>query len=121
MMVRRQVFEYLNGYDESLTYEDFDFWIRSAYCFEYKYIDFVSCKKRLHHQSLSSAFNKIGTQSLDESTYKVCLKINWLRKSEENKKALLKRLEYEISHSIRKLKMSILLKYFKLYLSVYFN
>ena len=30
MMMRRTVLEELDGYDEDLTYEDFDFWVRSA-------------------------------------------------------------------------------------------
>lgn len=29
MMVRREVLDFLGGYDEELTYEDFDFWVRS--------------------------------------------------------------------------------------------
>src|SRR5690606_13761265 len=35
MMFRREVIERLGGYDESLAYEDFDFWIRSSRDFYY--------------------------------------------------------------------------------------
>ncbi|MEQ8423656.1 MAG: glycosyltransferase, partial [Cyclobacteriaceae bacterium] len=38
MLIRREVLEKLQGYDESLAYEDFDFWVRSSRDFEYLYI-----------------------------------------------------------------------------------
>jgi glycosyltransferase involved in cell wall biosynthesis len=37
MMFRRKVIDVLGGYDESLSYEDFDFWIRSSRAFFYCY------------------------------------------------------------------------------------
>lgn len=118
MMVRKQVFIDLNGYDETLSYEDFDFWIRSSYRYDYKYLDIVSCKKRLHSKSLSKLFSKWGTQAIDYSTYKVCLKINWLRSTEEQKKALIRRIQYELSFSLRKFKWSMCYNYLKLYASI---
>jgi glycosyltransferase involved in cell wall biosynthesis len=35
MMMRKQVLTALGGYDESLSYEDFDFWVRSARRYQY--------------------------------------------------------------------------------------
>ena len=37
MMMRMSVLKELNGYDEMLVYEDFDFWIRSSRNWEYAY------------------------------------------------------------------------------------
>ncbi len=39
MMVRREVLDRLGGYDEELTYEDFDFWVRSAHEYHYVFLD----------------------------------------------------------------------------------
>ena len=37
MMMRKSVFDALGGYDESLSYEDFDFWVRAARKFKFAY------------------------------------------------------------------------------------
>ena len=54
MMFRREVMEYLGGYAESLTYEDFDLWIRTSKKFGYCYTDKILVKKRSLKNSLSS-------------------------------------------------------------------
>ena len=37
MMIRKSVLDELGGYDESLAYEDFDFWVRSSRRWKYVY------------------------------------------------------------------------------------
>ena len=74
MMFRRAVIDFMNGYDESLTYEDFDFWIRSSRRFKYEYDPEVLVKKRKVKNSLSHEQFKIFNKH-SESTYRVCVKI----------------------------------------------
>jgi glycosyltransferase involved in cell wall biosynthesis len=47
MMMRRSVFDTLGGYDESLTYEDFDFWVRAARKFKFAFTDDILVKKHV--------------------------------------------------------------------------
>jgi len=95
MMFRREVVEKLNGYDESLAYEDFDFWIRSARIFEYAYIPEILSAKRTVSTSLSTQFHTANKESMFASTLKVCKKAWWLCISDSEKKALMKRCRYE--------------------------
>ena len=46
MMFKREELDRLNGYDEHLSYEDFDFWIRSSREFEYIFNPAPLVKKR---------------------------------------------------------------------------
>lgn len=52
MMMRRDVLNELGGYDESLAFEDFDFWVRSARTYHYAYLDEVLTHKRRLSDSL---------------------------------------------------------------------
>ena len=54
MMIRRDVLNELGGYDESLAYEDFDFWVRSSRLYHYAYLDEVLTLKRRLPDSLSA-------------------------------------------------------------------
>jgi glycosyltransferase involved in cell wall biosynthesis len=55
MMIKREVLEYLGGYDEELAYEDFDFWVRSSRIFRYQYSSEILVKKRIVTGSMSSS------------------------------------------------------------------
>ena len=54
MMMRRDVLNELGGYDESLSYEDFDFWVRSSRLYHYAYLDEVLTLKRRLPNSMSA-------------------------------------------------------------------
>lgn len=110
MMFRRSVVDHLQGYDESLTYEDFDFWIRSSRDFKYFYDPIVLVKKRKVRNSLSHEQFKILNKHT-ESTYRVCEKMLNLNKSTEEQLALRKRIEYEIRQCIRMLDARLAYKY----------
>lgn len=101
MMFKREVLEQLNGYDETLAYEDFDFWIRSARTFEYCYIPEILSAKRKVPTSLSTQFNKVNQQEMFASTLNVCKKAWWLCTSEMEQKALVKRCRYEARQAYR--------------------
>ncbi len=113
MMFRRAVIEKLNGYDETLTYEDFDFWIRSSRTFLYHYDPVVLVKKRKLENSLSHNQFKIFNRH-NYTTYRVCNKILSLNKSNAEQRALRKRINYEIRQCIRTLDISLAYKYFLL-------
>lgn len=98
MMVRRQVFEVLGGYDEALAYEDFDFWVRSARKYHYYYLDAVTTQRRVHPQSLSGGWYKPGSKLL-ASTVLVCQKAARLVKTKAEREALAARLRYEARHA----------------------
>lgn len=73
MMMRRTVLDELGGYDESLDYEDFDFWVRSARHYAYAYMDEVLTYKRRLPNSLSMQVIEPHNRLLS-STLNVCYK-----------------------------------------------
>ncbi|WP_353721474.1 glycosyltransferase [Dyadobacter sp. 676] len=73
MMMRTAALQQLGGYDETLAFEDFDFWVRSSVRFKYFYLDEVLTKKRVLKTSLSTAVYKKGSGML-QSCYAVCNK-----------------------------------------------
>ncbi len=73
MMMRRDVLNELGGYDETLSYEDFDFWVRSSRLYHYAYVDEVLTLKRQLPHSLSAQVSLPGNELLP-STLAVCHK-----------------------------------------------
>lgn len=55
-LTKKEVYLFLNGYDEDLAYEDFDFWVRLSQHFEIDFIDEVLVKKRFTSNSLGKQF-----------------------------------------------------------------
>jgi glycosyltransferase involved in cell wall biosynthesis len=99
MLVRKKVLDEINGYDESLTYEDFDFWIRSSRNYKYFFLDEKLTMIRRRHTSLSSGWYVPGDPQL-HSTYLVCKKAQQLNRSPEDTLALVKRVRYELRQSV---------------------
>lgn len=100
MMVRRIVLDELEGYDESLAYEDFDFWVRSARHWQYCFSDQVLVKKRVVPGSWSTRQYERESRQL-ESTLQVCRKAKKLNKTKVEDKALGGRLAFETRKAIR--------------------
>lgn len=114
MMFRRSVLEALGGYDESLSFEDFDFWIRSSRQFNYAYTPKVLVKKRVVPSAKNrKQFTVFSPDSV--TTYKVCEKIMKLNRSRAEQEALSKRILYEIRLNIRLLNFGLVKKYFQLW------
>ena len=99
MMMRRSVLNSLGGYDETLTYEDFDFWVRSARLFKYAFLNDKLTKIRKTGSSMSASLYVPGDKQL-YSTYLVCKKAQALNKDEEDAKALVIRVRYEFRQSV---------------------
>jgi glycosyltransferase involved in cell wall biosynthesis len=99
MMSRKEVFEMLNGYDENLVYEDFDFWVRSARNYKYAFLNEKLTFIRKLEKSMSSGWYVRGDRQL-HSTYLVCKKALGLNRDEEDRSALLKRIRYELRQAV---------------------
>ncbi len=99
MMMRKTVLEKLNGYDESLSYEDFDFWVRSSRNWFYYYQDRVLTQKRIVAGSLSTQFYKKGQNKLLASTLIVCEKALILNRNKEENEALAICIRYHLRQS----------------------
>ncbi len=101
MLIRQEVMKKLGGYDETLAYEDFDFWVRSARDFHYAFTDAPLVKKRLLAGSHSATQDKFWNRH-QESTLRVCKKILAMNRTVEEGKALKQRIWYEIRQCIKK-------------------
>jgi glycosyltransferase involved in cell wall biosynthesis len=99
MMVRKDVFDSIGGYDEQLSYEDFDFWVRSSRKFKYAFLDAITTKIRVSSRSMSQGWYRQGDKQL-RSTYEVCRKALSFSKRTEDFDALARRLKFEIRQSV---------------------
>ncbi|HEY3402885.1 MAG TPA: glycosyltransferase [Ohtaekwangia sp.] len=99
MMIRTKVLTELNGYDPNLSYEDFDFWVRSSRNYKYAYLPDKLTRVRRTGNSMSSGWYKRGDKQL-YSTYRVCEKALLLNRTTEDNRALCKRVKYELRHSV---------------------
>lgn len=119
-LIKKEVYDALNGYDESLHYEDLDFWIRASRTFEFDFIDAVLIKKRIVFNSLSSQFYKQNAK-INTSTYKILKKAYLLNKTKAEDFALLKRVHYGIIHSIRIKNLNLVLKNSSLKMKIFWR
>ncbi len=101
MVIRREVFDRLGGYDDQLAYEDFDFWVRSSRIWEYNYVDQVLLKKRKLNNSMSANRYQHHYNEQMNSVYLVCLKAFHLCKTREEFQALIERVNYEYRQCVK--------------------
>lgn len=114
MIFKREVLEGLGGYDESLSFEDFDFWVRSSRNWKYKYIDTIGARVRRHGANLGSNFYKKNQNQMMWSTFKVCMKAKDLNQSVEENLALHKRCSYHLRQAVFTEHFRLAKKYFAL-------
>jgi hypothetical protein len=100
MLMRRATLDELGGYDETLYYEDFDFWVRAARNWAFHFLDEVTTQKRLHPQAMSRAAYRPGDPLL-ASTIQVCRKAQQLCQTPAEWAALAVRLRWEMRQAIR--------------------
>lgn len=113
MMIRSELLRQLGGYDESLAYEDFDFWVRSSKITKYIYMPEPLIKRRVLMRSMQHDQFKRGSKQL-VSTYHVCEKIKQLNQTEAEIKAWRGRVWYEIRVCLRLMDFALAIKYLKL-------
>ncbi|WP_157807355.1 glycosyltransferase family 2 protein [Hymenobacter chitinivorans] len=100
MLMRRATLAQLGGYDETLAYEDFDFWVRAARHWRFYFLDQVTTRKRLHPSSMS----RRGYRPQDPflaSTIRVCEKALALCRTPPERQALAVRLRWELRQAVR--------------------
>lgn len=98
MMIKKSVFDDLKGYDTSLAYEDFDFWVRSSRIWNYSYQDEVLTQiRKVSGSHGSTLYSKTDKKLI--STVAVCRKILTMNRSLVEDEALIVRLKYEIKHA----------------------
>ena len=120
-LVKREVFEKLNGYDENLAYEDYDFWIRAARIYNFDYIDEILTQKRVLHDSMYTLLKKKNnkrTRQFNYSTYLIMKKAFALNQNKEEFIAMLKRIHFEMTVANTTRDFRLLMKYIILEIKV---
>ena len=120
-LVKREVFMKLEGYDENLTYEDYDLWIRASRTYNFDYIDEILIQKRVLSNSMYTLLfkkNNSRTRLFNYSTYLILTKVYLLNKNKEEFTAMLKRIHFEMTVAIKTRDLNLLMKYIIMELKV---
>ncbi|SEO77648.1 Glycosyltransferase, GT2 family [Flavobacterium sp. CF108] len=113
-MVKKSVFDDLQGYDENLAYEDLDLWIRASRKYDFDYIDEILIKKRITTTSLGTHFhikNDSRSRKINYSTYLIIKKAIQLNRTKQEDKAILKRIHFEMFLNFKTSNYKLLSKY----------
>lgn len=113
MLVKKEVFKKLKGYDSNLLYEDLDFWFRSSRFFQYDYIDTVVMHKRDIKTSLGNIYKEVSkkARNYNKSTYTIINKVIHSNLNKNELKAILKRVHYEFVLCLRTWHFTLAFKY----------
>ncbi len=120
-LIKREVYDQLNGYDENLAYEDLDLWIRASRLYNFDFIDEILIKKRVLNNSMYTLLiqkNNPKTRRFNYSTYLILQKAFRLNRNKAEHKALLKRIYIEMKVAFKTRDFRLLLKYFLLNVEV---
>ncbi len=99
MMMSRRVLEALGGYDESLSYEDFDFWVRASRNYKFAFTDDILVQKRILPGSMSESQKGHKNTHLI-STAIVCQKAQQMNHNRNEDIALANRCAYELKWAL---------------------
>jgi glycosyltransferase involved in cell wall biosynthesis len=91
MMMKKEVLEEMGGYDPTLAYEDFDFWIRSSRSWKYGYQNEVLTFIRILPGSLSTRIKQPRDRQI-YSTLVVCHKAFRMNRHPHEFRALYRRI-----------------------------
>jgi len=119
-LFKKSVFDFLEGYDETLDYEDLDSWIRASREYEFDFIDDILVKKRTVTNSLGTNFFK-KKHRINKSTYKILRKALRLNRSKIEDLALQKRVHHEIIHSFKHRNLNLIIKNIGLKIAISFR
>ncbi len=112
-MFRAATLKSIGGYDESLAYEDFDVWLRLSKISTVEFQDEVTIKRRVNEGSLSSQFQGKRRTEMLNSTLLICKRIESELKNDSEKKALVKRVKFELRFALRQNQKEIVSEYIK--------
>jgi glycosyltransferase involved in cell wall biosynthesis len=114
IMMKKKVLNDLGGYDPSLSYEDYDFFIRSSRYYKYHFINEVLTGKRDVKGSDSYSWFKRKHNLHLTSTLKIHKKYLWLCKNEDEINAGLSSIRYHMRQSLFMECYSLCIQYFEL-------
>ena len=120
-LVKKAVFVSLNGYDENLAYEDYDFWIRASTIYNFDYVDKILVQKRVLKDSMYTLLtqkNNKKTRRFNYSTYLILQKAFKMNRTKEEFIAMLKRIHFEMTVAYKTRDFALLIKYIFLELKV---
>jgi len=105
MMISKDIFKILNGYDNNLHYEDLDFILRASRVYPFFFCDAILIKKRELENSLGNQFKGFNsyTLKLEKSTFKIFKKALKMNVSGEENKALSIRVKREVKKNLKNL------------------
>jgi len=113
-LINRRIFGELGGYDDTLIYEDYDYWLRVARKYPILYIDKILVKRIKTKSSLGNTnylrFNK-KTIKFKKSTYCVVKKLLKLNKNKEEDYEAIGKIKHEIKENVRILNLILVIKY----------
>jgi glycosyltransferase involved in cell wall biosynthesis len=102
------------GYDEDLSYEDFDIIVRLARKYFFVFNEYIGIKKRILKDSFSSKQYSIRNSVMLPSTLKVCQKIKLMNRSQKEDNALKFRVMFETKHALASANFDVALELLKL-------
>lgn len=100
VVFNKQILLQEGGYDEQLSYEDFDIQVRLARKYPIVFSDHLGILKRKVSGSFSSRQYIPYESKMLPSTLLVCQKIKAMNENENENLALGKRINYELKHSL---------------------
>jgi glycosyltransferase involved in cell wall biosynthesis len=100
LVFRTMALKEMDGYDELLSYEDYDIMVRMARLHRFVFGDVVGVRKRILPHSFSSRQYQARQSVILPSTYKVCRKIQLMNRSAIEESALLERVMHECKHAL---------------------
>jgi glycosyltransferase involved in cell wall biosynthesis len=111
-MMKRKHFEILNGYNENLTFEDLDYWLRLSYDYKIAFLDEFLVEKRDLKGSLGNQSYKINLASKGINLSLRLIYIEAIKKNNpEENKALLKRIHYSMEQCSKNKNWNELIKF----------
>lgn len=123
-LVKREVYDTLNGYDENLAYEDYDFWIRASRIYNFDYVDKILVQKRVLSNSMYTLLtekNNARTRKFNHSTFLILQKVYKLNNKKEEFTAMLKRIHFEMTVAFKTRDFILLMRYVYFELKVRFK
>lgn len=118
MMLRRSVLESMNGYDESLAYEDFDLWVRASRSFSFIYTPEALVRRRVVRHSRGQQQFRRGSEQW-ETTFKVCVKASRLNRTRLEHEVLRRRIRYEARRALQAGEFRMAWRYFRWWISYF--
>ncbi|MFC4873403.1 glycosyltransferase [Negadavirga shengliensis] len=88
------------GYDERLSYEDFDIIVRLSRKHDFVFHEHIGITKRILKKSYSAQQYLARNSVMLPSTYRICRKIQAMNKTPEEKEALKHRVMHETKHAL---------------------